>query len=544
MISKLFYYVGADDNAAECIDILDKAFLGEVEFVHGNCNELCDVLLNSESPFEDEAFATYIKTAYDNKKALFLLAPTEKNIQAISVILDMNAEQLNCSNNTEESYLAVLCIEKGPDGLTPHVHRHYEAYQCIDIIAEALYTIISQKSKLTNSDFLVLKEDAEKGLQNAGVTIDLVNLAKSFLKTESYSPYGKYMQVTFFVVSCHEFTGESMGDDWYYFRQIFLLNGEKYYRKTWETQYYYARHDKEDRGRYWVGSGDVCEKYIDFYEMDNYFTNDSTNEINIIASSPQAVNKETIVTTTVSTSVSGSAGISYSSKNGLEGSGSIGIGGIFTDSKAFSISDCTVQNNSTKQNKSSAGWKYTFKRAERDWRFLINPALLSYSTFTPVHMWIWKMPSKDREKFKNFQSMLRCGMIATATCNSGSLDPHQILFKPQEQIFTINLTAFQPPLFGSDLDKLSFGKDGGTKNLFIQSQYKWKMEIDYADKNVADWCKVDTSSGEAAQKVELVIGVKNYSGSLDNRKCTLIFKSVDPKNGGMLGRVEISQINC
>ena len=139
--------------------------------------------------------------------------------------------------------------------------------------------------------------------------------------------------------------------------------------------------------------------------------------------------------------------------------------------------------------------------SHRKWQHLFQPAKLAYSTFSPINIWIWKIPTSKREQFKEFQTEVSLNIMNTISRYSGSQSPKHIPTKTTPH--TIKTSLPLPPLLSTDKNTIEFSNEGGMKKLLLASQGKWNLVID----KTLPWIHSNIYEGNNTHPQEIYISV-------------------------------------
>lgn len=514
-----------------------------------------------------EVFQSGINNDYSNKIIMF--PPNTINIKDNNIINIIEQALIDNSPiilvNTSQSDLNSLYSILGEDNI-PEVP---ENSNCANINLFAIeydnkgrcYTFTNNKECVTDQDYNNNGESILRWLNNttrpdynelnalgkeangklvsavnnssSDASVDLLSMAKQYVQTVCKDICEKHVEITYYVVSCHLFDhiNDADSSDWYYINQYCILDGSNKYEKYWA-----GTRVNVDGGSWYVGQGEVCLYYVDYYQLDNYLKDSNPSNVNhpyesnLIYTTPTSENGQTTYTNSVEVGVSGE--ISY---DGSSGGFSLGVSAGFSSSVSFTVQDCECENLSMEKNQSAAQWKYIFKRAERNtkagqWQRLLDPAKLSHTVFTPSNIWIWKIPSNQRGNYTTFTSDITARRVSTITRYSGSQGAKDIEEEAKTQSAQIPLS--KPPLMGCDNNQLSFQPDKSNKQIHVESQGKWKIEIP----SDATWCNVYPLEGDG-KFCEISISVaKNIENQ--PRTATLKLRSNDE-----LEEIKIIQLN-
>ena len=372
---------------------------------------------------------------------------------------------------------------------------------------------------------------------NNEVKSNLLKMAKHHVLTKNFSLMGKKLSLTYYIVACHEFEGKDAdgGTDWFYVQQHGILNGAPDYRKYW------ANTRVKVNGESWyVGEGEVCLNYVDYYRMKNYLqSGDASNDnAELIFVEPEAINNVTTYSVLESISIGGNAGFEAGDENG--GNGTFSVDSGFETAYSFEVQDCSCKGMSLGKNNSSAEWEYTFKRASQNraagkWQRLHDPAVLSYSVFSPINTWIWKFPTKNRRQYDKFISEFELGIMNTISRYSGSQSPKDISKKASEaeRKTSFEIPLVMPPLLAVDKTNILFSEKKQTKKLYIASQGEWDIEVKDSS---TTWVSVDCDGGDGENCV-VHVSVEEYTGD----KIRQAFLQINRKNSTEQIQVKIVQ---
>lgn len=463
----------------------------------------------------DAKFNDIIIQTYASHGAIILIEPTGIEINAICGILKEEGIHLKSSS---DSGLQIFAIQS--DDLNTCYKLRSNASNTVENITESLVRWIKLENRPNPHQVMQLQRYANKELIKDMQNVDLLQTAKSYVDTLSKDYYGKHMETSFYITSCHLFdnTNKTQGTDWYFIFQYSILNGQANYSKYWG-----GTRVKVNNESWYVGQGEVALHYVDYYEMENYFIEGSNIKpygIQTMLVYPTAINNMTTYSEDASFSLSGLIG--FDSKDGGSINGNVSMGGTFSSGISFNVQDCTCTAQAGSKNNSSVKWNYKFKRAEKKSaahpQTLLPPADLSHSTFTPENVWIWKIPTEKRASCPCFRTELTVGEISTISRYSGSQSAKDVggrseTNKTGEENGT-NIYLPQPPLFGCDIKSLTFAKNCESKIIKVVSQGDWEIIVPEKDK----WCHVLPNKGKNEKEVKITVdAIEN----LDYRETTL-----------------------
>lgn len=402
-----------------------------------------------------------------------------------------------------------------------------------ELLSRNMSDFMEDKPELETPVLESLRLRASDALDLSGSDINLATLARQHVVTKSFSLMGKPCSVSYYMVSCHKYKGTSVsgGEDWFFIQQAGILNGAKNYQKYWA-----GTRVSIDGDSWYVGQGEVCLNYVDYYTMKNYIPlplGESSVDAQLVYAEPQAINGTTKYTISESLQLGGSIG--FESTGGeSKGSASFSVGAGFDSSYSFEVRDCTCKGTSLSENSHSAEWKYQFKHAERNmaagkWQYLHDPATLSCSVFSPVNAWVWKFDTEKRDRYQSFQSETGIGIMNTLTRYSGSQPCKDIPgistdVKPNSISHTI--TFHMPPLLGVDKKSLMFDNAGGTQKLQIAVQGNFQIRF----ANNPSWIRVDRAVG-SGELSEVFVSVDKYTEEKERLAVLQIYRVKDAARG-------------
>ena len=321
------------------------------------------------------------------------------------------------------------------------------------------------------------------------------------------SSYGQNFRINYTSYSCHSFKNDQ---DFYAVKQSAVLNPSSQWHKspagknctTLALQYGHMRRYRFRN--YWESNPGVASPLRDH--------------------SPHNANNETVLTSEVGFSLSGSVG--------FEGTTPVGglSGGVnFSESKQVNVRDVTVHDNSASQKAWEASWEYVFKNPDDGTRYcacseLEDAPLLSRSNFSPVNQWIWVTSRgfRSSDGKKSFKSEFewvngRSDGAANIFWVTSTDAKHADLNK---RTVTMNIPLEQPPLLVANTKQVNFTKAGESKDFTIVSAIPWTATCSQS------WCNVQAASGGATDpngKVLHITADDNDSGA--NREAVLTIKA-------------------
>lgn len=465
----------------------------------------------------DEDAMSFVQTMYEAHMPIILLDTNASEVTSLCAALHEKNAAPATTFNTKLPVFAIECDEDGVcftfDGRCGQLQN----------TVDSLIRWLKKESRPSKEELNCLRKNAEEALLTEG-NLDILKMAKALVQTSSADIYGKHLETSYYIVSCHLFKSAGLmdGEDWYYVCQMNKLNGSANYNKYWAG----TRCDVNGTSWY-VGQGEVALHYVDFYEMENYLVEGEEKrplQAYLERPLPEAASKETTYSASTSFGISGEIGFEYdgSSSGGPKGGVKIGASGSFSSSISFSVSDVTIESHCFEKNNNSAKWRYIFKRAEQNikagyWQRLLDPALLSHTTFSPMNTWIWHIPTNQRSKYSSFKSSLRLGEISTISRYSGS-QPHKHV-GDRNEVTTFDVPLHHPPLLGISDYSLIFGKGKVTKKIEVASQGDFTMSVSSG----ADWCKAKTlEKGETTTQV--LVTVDAIPTTMEEREAYIIIK--------------------
>lgn len=485
------------------------------------------IILCNNINIQDEAVLDTLEQIYRANQHIILYEPTNNEINTVYARLE-GREYFKADNKvtgyslfglkmTREGICYVLeAHEKDPELLSRNMSDFMENHQELD-------TPVLESLRLRASDALEL----------SGSDINLATIARQHVVTNSFSLLGKPCSVSYYMVSCHKYKGTSVsgGEDWFFIQQTGILNGAKNYQKYWAG----TRVSIDDESWY-VGQGEVCLNYVDYYTMKNYIPTppgESAVDVQLVYAEPQAINGTTTYTISESLQLSGSIGFESTGKES-KGSASFSVGAGFDSSYSFEVRDCTCIGTSLDKNSHSAEWKYQFKHAQRNmaagkWQYLHDPATLACSVFSPVNAWVWKFDTEKRDRYQSFQSETGIGIMNTISRYSGSQPCKDIPGKyttSNPNSISHTITFHMPPLLGVDKKSLMFDKAGGTQKLQIAVQGSFQIRF----ANNPSWIRVDRASG-SGELSEVFVSVDEYMEKKERLTVLQIYRVKDAARG-------------
>jgi hypothetical protein len=501
-------------NVAEQLDaqILTKDFLPDTK-------EVLDapVIIRCDDSTElGDGVLEQLKKQYASNQNIILVNPTNK---AVNTVYKKLENRNYCATDDKNKNYSLFGLKLAEDGIR-YVLEEQETTATEQ--ADSIVDFLEDKHIPHAQTKQMLKSNARKALSSDSSTDDLATMAKQHLITKNFTLLGKPCSLTYYMVSCHKFVGTDSdgGEDWFFIQQNAILNGGEGYDK-------HKAHTRiKVNGESWyVGEGDVCLNYIDYYKMQNYLSTNDQNQVDadLVYVAPQSINNVTTCTVSEDVSVSGTAGFEGGT-NELKGTASFSCKAGFSNSYSFQIQDCTCKGTSLSKDNASAEWVYSFKRASQNraagkWQHLYEPADLARSTFSPVNTWVWKFDTKNRKTYKSFTSNFQIGIMNTISRYSGSQSPKDISGGNANN--SVEITLNMPPLLCVNTGNLIFDNEGGTRELEIASQGSWSLEF----KDQPGWIRANTTEGSG--------------------KDTTIYISVDPNTAAKerLATLQIYRMN-
>ncbi|MEJ8736008.1 hypothetical protein WKT02_00985 [Erysipelotrichaceae bacterium HCN-30851] len=354
-------------------------------------------------------------------------------------------------------------------------------------------------------------------------------------KSETTTNHKKIINNIFEISAVHEFAdslhevGEEgkYGYDWYFIKQAPLLNGAPGYDFHWagtrQVVWTKQKNNTQKQESWYIGQGEVALNYVSAYTMESFFPV-SPNVVTLHEVKPTALNETREQTISNSTSIGGAFSGGVSSENGLHGEGqaSLNWGLNFQESETTIIYDCTCKSYT---DGSKVKWEYTFRKPDYHYQRIKNVPELSHSTFNPVNLWIWRVPTKYRKDITSFKSIITIDVSSIITRYSGSQPAKVIPALSDSVSFDIPLPV--PPLLSCQTDYISVDRNGGTKNVAIMTEYE-NLKITFDGKTSCDWIKVNHLRAHTEKSV-LEITVNALEEAQGNRSCTI---KVSGDNGG------------
>lgn len=494
------------------------------------------VVLCSGVDMENRNVLDSIARRYFNNQHVILYKPTNREINIIYRYIE---GRNYFSAETATSSYSLFGLKRGEDGIRYILENHDKLP---DLVSESLVDFLEGKQEMLAKHH---QKDFTKAAQNVlNEKINLAEMARHYVTTKQFSLAGKHFSLSYYMVSCHAYdeNSESNGEDWFFIQQYGILNGAGGYDKHWAG----ARVDVNGESWY-VGEGEVALNYVDYYEMTNKIKSQSgsvDSDIVLLYAEPQAFNGVTTYTISESQSISGTIGFEGGKDGGesvLKGSGSISAGASFDSSYTFEVADCSCEGTSLGDGTASAGWKYSFKRAQQNraagkWQRLHDPAKLSTSVFSPLNTWIWKFPTDKRDDYKLFHSKFSVGIMNTISRYSGSQSPKHINGKSSAST-EFDVTLHMPPLLGVSTRNLRFSQKCSTQVLTIASQGPWTLKL--KDSNDT-WVSMNKSSG-SGESTEVSITVEKLPDNKTRDAILQLRQEPDGSAGGECIEIGVTQ---
>lgn len=492
---------------------------------------------------QDETILANIEKIYFSNNQIILYKPTNNEINSVYERLE-GREYFKADNKaTKYSLFGLKMAKNGVRYILEDNEKHPNS------ISENMVDFLEDKQKLNTQTLQFLNDRASDTLDSDSSSINLFKMAKQHVITKIFQLQGKPCSLSYFMVSCHKYDGTSAdgGEDWFFIQQYGILNGSPGYDKHWAGTRVNVNNDS-----WYVGQGEVCLNYVDFYKMKNYIPLPSSSaEISakLAYTYPQAINNVTECTVAEDITIDGIIGFEIGgSKDGAEvkGSGSFSAGANFNSSYSFKVQDCSCKDTSLSINNTSAEWEYRFKRASQNrtagkWQYLLDPAALSCSVFSPLNSWVWKIDTNKREDYQSFVSEIEIGIMNTISRCSGSQPPKNIPGKcrnNEQSSFSCDITLNMPPLLGVDTKSIIFDKDSSTKQLNIAVQGTWTMKI----AGTPSWIRADQYKG-TGKLTEVFISVDENTNSKERQAILQIerIKDVSKKSPNELIEIKVIQ---
>ena len=300
----------------------------------------------------------------------------------------------------------------------------------------------------------------------------------------------------------------------------------------------YANQIKVDGENWYVGQGRVALYYVDSYTLEAHMIGDdkALQYVKRIQFEPEAINNEEVHTSSFGFNIGGSLGFSGGKASGdIQALGSVGLTGGITvnDEVAVTVRDCNCTAYTGGANPTSIKWIYDFKNPHGKFQKIEGVPDLAHSTFSPVDYWVWRIPTKYRQKFKSFMTSVQVNVASIITRYSGSQPAKIINSKPESVDFSVDLPY--PPLLCTEVQFVQVDKAGGTKQIPLMTEYKdLRIEIrDIESGEACDWVEVKQLHSHTEHSVlEITIDSMDLQGE-DNpsRNCEII---VSGNNQGQL----------
>lgn len=525
-------------NVAEKLDaeIMVKDFTD-----NNNENTDADIIILCDGVnVQDEAVLANIEKSYFANQHIILYKPTNNEINTVYERLEGREYFSAVNKASKHSLFGLKMTENG----VCYVLEDHDKQS--DEISTNMIGFLEDKQELNAQELQLLNIKAFEAISSDDV--NLAKVAKQHVLTKSFKLQGKPCSLSYYMVSCHKYEGKDAdgGEDWFFIQQYGILNGAPGYNKYWAG----TRVDVNDDSWY-VGQGEVCLNYVDYYKMKNYIPSPAASDkvsAELVYSEPQAINSVTSYTVSESVEVGGTVGFE-AGKSGndaeAKGSGSFSAGANFSSSYTFEVQDCTCKGNSLSENNASAEWEYKFKRASQNraagkWQRLHDPAALACSVFSPLNSWVWKFDTNKRDVYKSFTSKMEIGIMNTISRYSGSQSPKNIAGKCAEgevSETSFDITFNMPPLLGVDTKSLMYEKDGGTQKLNIAVQGTWSLKTD----KLPSWIRADQNKG-SGENAEVFISVDKNTDEKERTAILQIYRLKDVNRGVTDELVEVKVI--
>lgn len=466
-----------------------------------------------------------LEQLYQSNQAIILYEPTNSEVNRIFCRLNGKNYFTAETKAHRHSLFGIKCCEDG-------ICRILESYEKdSQAIVDSVVQFLSPESETELQEQRQSALEATKALEVSST--NLYEAAMQHVITHKFELAGKPCSLSYYVVSAHKYIGKEAdgGEDWFFIQQNCTLNGGKGYDCHWA-----GTRVKVNGSSWYVGQGDVCLNYVNYYMMQNDIkrkNKEETLDADLMYAEPEAINDKTEYTVTEGVEIGGTIGFEAGSDGGTvaKGNGSFSAGANFSNTYSFAVSDVSCEGTSLSAGTASASWKYIFKRAKQnraagEWQHLHEPAALARSAFSPKNSWVWKFPTNKRDDYKSFESLFRISTMNTISRYSGSQSPKHIVntFNDDKEYTerTFEVTLASPPLLGVSKSNFLLSKDAQSVPLELVAQGPWTINVP-SDQN---WLRVSKRTGVGHDtvniSVDLLEGDKERSTTL-----TLI------KSGGM-----------
>lgn len=463
-----------------------------------------------------------LEQLYQDNQAIILYEPTNNEVNRVF-------RQLNGKNyftaDTKAHRHSLFGIKCCKDGICRILESHEKDSQAI------VESVVQFLSPETEDELLEQRQsalDAANALEVSST--NLYEAAMQHVITHKFEIAGKPCSLSYYVVSAHKYMGKEAdgGEDWFFIQQNCTLNGGKGYENYWA-----GTRVKVNGDSWYVGQGDVCLNYVNYYMMQNDIKQKNKEEAldaDLIYAEPEAINDKTEYTVTEGVEIGGTVGFEAGSDGGTvaKGNGSFSAGANFSNTYSFTVSDVTCEGTSLNAGTASASWKYIFKRAKQnraagEWQHLHEPAALARSAFSPKNSWVWKFPTGKRDDYKSFNSLFRISTMNTISRYSGSQSPKHIIntFNGDKEYTerTFEVTLASPPLLGVNKSNFLLSKDAQSVPLELAAQGSWTIHVP-ADQN---WLRVSKQSGNGHDTVNISVDV--LDGNRERSTALTLIKS-------------------
>lgn len=463
-----------------------------------------------------------LEQLYQDNQAIILYEPTNNEVNRVF-------RQLNGKNyftaDTKAHRHSLFGIKCCKDGICRILESHEKGSQAI------VESVVQFLSPETEDELLEQRQsalDAANALEVSST--NLYEAAMQHVITHKFEIAGKPCSLSYYVVSAHKYMGKEAdgGEDWFFIQQNCTLNGGKGYENYWA-----GTRVKVNGDSWYVGQGDVCLNYVNYYMMQNDIKQKNKEEAldaDLIYAEPEAINDKTEYTVTEGVEIGGTVGFEAGFDGGTvaKGNGSFSAGANFSNTYSFTVSDVTCEGTSLNAGTASASWKYIFKRAKQnraagEWQHLHEPAALARSAFSPKNSWVWKFPTGKRDDYKSFDSLFRISTMNTISRYSGSQSPKHIIntFNGDKEYTerTFEVTLASPPLLGVRKSNFLLSKDAQSVPLELAAQGSWTIHVP-ADQN---WLRVSKQSGNGHDTVNISVDV--LDGNRERSTALTLIKS-------------------
>mgnify|MGYP006990117856 CR=1 FL=1 len=250
----------------------------------------------------DEAVLETLEQIYRANQHIILYKPTNNEIN--SVYARLEGREYFKADNKVTGY-SLFGLKMTGDRICYVLEAHEKDPE---LLSRNMSDFMEDKQELETPVLESLRLRASDALDLSGSDINLATLARHHVVTKSFSLMGKLCSVSYYMVSCHKYKGTSVsgGEDWFFIQQAGILNGAINYQKYWA-----GTRVSIDGDSWYVGQGEVCLNYVDYYTMKNYIPlplGESSVDAQLVYAEPQAINGTTKYTISESLQLGGSIG--------------------------------------------------------------------------------------------------------------------------------------------------------------------------------------------------------------------------------------------